>query len=131
MVNPRTKLMVGHAPRDFLSRDNTSQNGTGALVTRLKQDILTAVGTIGGDIQNLLTNIDLTTENRDKVHIENLQETLKDIITQAYTELWTFTERQLEADRKKLQEEMQIAANKLKKDFEREMQAYMKDRKTW
>ena len=126
MVSPTTILSVGHSPREFLSRDNTSATGTGSLVTKLKQEILTAVGTIGGDIQNLLTNIDLTTENLDKVHTENLQEVLKEIITQAYTELWTFTERQLEADRKKLQEEMQVAANKLRKEFEN----YIKDQKT-
>ena len=129
MVSPEAKLRTGLALSAFLSRDNTSHNGSGSLVTKLKQEILTAVGTIGGDIQNLLTNIDLTTENREKYHAENLQETLKEIITQAYAELWTFTEKQLESDRKKLQEEMQIAANNLKKEFE----AHIKEKlgKTW
>ena len=129
MVKPTTKLLLGKPLNSFLQRDGASKNGSGALMTKLKQEIIQAVGTIGGDIQNLLTNMDLQTENRDKVHVENIQETIKEIIVQAYKELWTFTEKQLETDRKKLQDEMQIAAQKLKKDFD----SYMKDRqqKTW
>ena len=129
MVKPTTKLLLGKPLNSFLQRDGASKNGSGALMTKLKQEIIQAVGTIGGDIHNLLTNMDLQTENRDKVHVENIQETIKEIIVQAYKELWTFTEKQLETDRKKLQDEMQIAAQKLKKDFD----SYMKDRqqKTW
>ena len=126
MVAPKTKLLVGRPLRSFLKKDANSVNGSAALVTKLKQEIITAVGTIGGDIQNMLSNLDLTTENREKTHVQNLQEIIKEIIVQAYSELWIFVEKQLESDRQKLQNEMQIAANKLKRDFD----AYMKDRKT-
>ena len=112
-----TKYRPGSTFRRFLATDTQSKNGSASIVNNLKQEILTAIGTIGGDIQALLTSVDLKTENREKAHVETLQNILKEIIVQAYAELWEYLQKQLQDERAKLQQEMQTAANKLKNDF--------------
>lgn len=114
----KTKFKPGSTFRRFLATDNGgAKNGTQTVVNNLKQEMLTAIGTIGGDIQGLLTTVDLATENREKAHVETLQGVLKEIIVQAYAELWEYLQKQLQDERAKLQLEMQTAANKLKNDF--------------
>jgi len=112
-----TKLKPGATFRRFLATDSGDKNGSQSIVNNLKQEIITAVGAIGGDIQSLLTAVDLATENREKAHVETLQGVLKEIIVQAYAELWEYLQKQLQDERAKLQKEMQEAANKLKNDF--------------
>lgn len=112
-----TKYKPGSTFRRFLVADNTTTDGSASIVNKLKSEIVTAVGAIGGDIQNLLTNVDLKTENRDKAHVETLQVVLKEIVVQAYAELWEYLQKQSQNERAKLQAEMQAAANKLKADF--------------
>lgn len=117
-----TKYTAGRTIRAFLVSDKGGKNGSLSLVNNLKSEIMNAVVAIGGDLQKLLTKIDMKTENRDKPHIEVLQEVLKEVIVQAYDELWEFLQQQLQAERIKLQAEMKVAANKLKKDFKEYMQ---------
>lgn len=112
-----TKFKPGATFRRFLASDSSDRNGSQSIVNNLKQEIITAVGAIGGDIQALLTTVDLATENRDKAHVDTLQGVLKEIIVQAYAELWEYLQKQLQDERAKLQREMQEAANKLKNDF--------------
>jgi hypothetical protein len=113
----KAKLFPGATFRRFLVSDQNSKDGTTSIVNNLKQEILTAIGSIGGDIQALLTTLDLKTENREKSHVETLQTVLKEIIVQAYAELWEYLQKQLTEERAKLQTEMQAAANKLRQDF--------------
>lgn len=128
MIAKETKLKPGATIRRFLAADQGGTNGTASIVTKLKQEIITAVGAIGGDIQNLLTNVDLKTENREKAHIDVLEGVLKEIVVVAYAELWQYLQRQLQDERAKLQHEMQAAANKLRSDF----MYYMDNKKkTW
>lgn len=128
MIARETKLKPGGTVRRFLASDAGDKNGSQSIVNKLKTEIITAVGSIGGDIQALLTGVDLKTENREKAHVETLQNILKEIIVQAYAELWEYLQKQLQDERAKLQQEMQAAANKLKNDF-----VYYMDqkKKTW
>lgn len=112
-----TKFKPGATFRRFLATDSGDKNGSQSIVNNLKQEIITAIGTIGSDIQTMLTSVDLATENREKAHVETLQGVLKEIIVQAYAELWEYLQKQLQDERAKLQAEMQAAANKLKQDF--------------
>lgn len=117
MIARETKLKPGGTVRRHLATDTGGKDGTASIVVKLKQEIITAVGQIGGDIQALLTGVDLKTENREKAHVETLQNILKEIIVQAYAELWEYLQKQLQDERAKLQQEMQAAATKLKNDF--------------
>ena len=117
MIAKETKLKPGGTIRRHLATDAGDKDGTASIVNKLKQEIITAVGQIGGDIQALMTGVDLKTENREKAHVETLQLILKEIIVQAYAELWEYLQKQLQDERAKLQQEMQAAANKLKSDF--------------
>lgn len=117
MIARETKLKPGGTIRRHLATDAGDKDGTASIVNKLKQEIITAVGQIGGDIQALMTGVDLKTENREKAHVETLQLILKEIIVQAYAELWEYLQKQLQDERAKLQQEMQAAANKLKNDF--------------
>jgi hypothetical protein len=113
------KFNHGLTVRRFLATDD--KNGTKgkiSLVQNIKTELIDAVGVIGGDLQKLLTTVDLKTENREKPHIDVLQDVLKEIITQAYEELWEFMLTQLQQERLKMQSEIEVAANKLKKDFQ-------------
>jgi hypothetical protein len=117
MIEKTTKLKPGGTIRRFLASDAGDKNGSQSIVNKLKAEIIAAVGAIGGDIQALLTGVDLKTENREKAHVETLQNILKEIIVQAYAELWEYLQKQLQDERAKLQQEMQLAASKLKNDF--------------
>jgi len=130
VVNKKTKYTNGRTIRRFLAVNKDGKSGTISLVNNLKAEIVNAVGTIGGDLQKMLTNVDMKTENRDKPHVEVLQEVLKEIIVQAYSELWEFLQQQLQQERAKLQSEMEVAAAKLKKDFQYYMETTAR-KKTW
>lgn len=112
-----TKYHIGRTVRGFLTVDNGGKGSTVSLVNNIKQEIITAVGTIGGALQGLMTGTDIKVENREKVHVETLEGILKEIIVQAYAELWEYLQKQLLEERKKLQSEMEAAAKKLKTDF--------------
>lgn len=131
VLHRNTKFHPGKTVRKFLATDKGGKTGTVSLVNNLKTEIVNAVGTIGGDLQKMLTNIDMKTENRDKPHIEVLQEVLKEIIVQAYSELWEFLQQQLQQERAKLQAEMEAAANKLKQDFKYYMDQSATKKRTW
>jgi len=124
-----TKYRPGATFRRFLATDSGDKNGSQSIVNNLKQEIITAVGAIGGDIQAILTATDLETENREKVHVETLQGILKEIIVQAYAELWEYLQKQLQDERAKLQKEMQEAANKLKNKLKNDFVYYMDQKK--
>lgn len=130
VLSKNAKYAPGKTIRRFLATDKGGKSGTVSLVNNLKTEIVNAVGAIGGDLQKMLTNVDMKTENRDKPHIEVLQEVLKEIIVQAYSELWEYLQQQLLQERAKLQSEMEVAANKLKKDFQHYMETSGK-KKTW
>jgi hypothetical protein len=76
------------------------------IVNTLKQEIITAVGTIGAEIQKTMLTLDMVKQNKEKVHIETLDEILKEIIVQAYAELWEYLQAQLQRERAKMQQEM-------------------------
>jgi len=112
-----TKYTPGATFRRFLGSDDGDNKGSQTIVNNLKQEILKAIGEIGGDVQSLLSQVDLATENREKAHVETLQEILKEIIVQAYAELWEYLQKQLVDERAVMQKEMQEVAVKLKDDF--------------
>lgn len=76
------------------------------IVKTLKAEIVTAVGAIGAEIQKTMLNLDMVKQNKEKVHIETLDEILKEIIVQSYAELWEFLQAQLQKERAKMQQEM-------------------------
>lgn len=117
-----TKYTAGATFRRFLVTDAGDKKGSQSIVNNLKQEIIGAIGAIGGDIQVLLSSIDLTTENRKKVHIETLEGVLKEIVIQAYAELWEYLQKELLEERNRLQSEMEKATNKLKDEFNYHME---------
>lgn len=92
-------------------------DGTNNLVAMLKQHILTAVGQIGGEVQKLLVDLDITGENRDKVHVETMSEIVKEIILQAYAELWEQLAKKLESERQADALKNQQTKDRMKQEF--------------
>jgi hypothetical protein len=70
----RTKYRPGNTVRGFLHVDQGGKGSQVSLVNNLKQEIITAVGTIGGALQGLLTGTDVKTENRGgrQTHMEQV-----------------------------------------------------------
>lgn len=118
-VEPKIEYQSPMKLRSLLkaTANGTSVKESAALITQMKQEIITAVGTLGGDVKNLLQDLDLNVENRDKAHLETLQVILKEIIVQAYAELWEYLQRQLNDERNKLQQELTVSAKKLREEF--------------
>lgn len=75
------------------------------LVSHLKQEIIKAVTDIGSNVRETILNINLVKENKQKVSIETLEEILKEIIKQAYKELWDYLEVNLQKERLAMQRE--------------------------
>ena len=90
---------------------------TNNLVAMLKQHILTAVGQIGGEVQKLLVDLDITGENREKVHVETMSEIVKEIILQAYAELWEHLAKKLESERQADALKNQQTRDRMKQEF--------------
>jgi len=97
--NPLYALDLKLQPANVKLQQTFRQDATNSLVTLLKQHILTAVGQIGGEVQKLLVDLDVTGENREKVHVETMSEIVKEIIIQAYAELWEQLSIKLEKER--------------------------------
>ena len=125
IIGKSSKLKADGTAWRFFQSDSGDKSGSYSIVNNLKKEIITAIGLIGGDIQKLLSSVDLNVENRNKTHVETLDGVLKEIIVQAYAELWEYMQKQLENERIKLQQDMQNAANKLRAEF----QTYMDQKK--
>lgn len=87
------------------------------LIASLKQHILTAVGQIGGEVQKLLVDLDVKSENKDKVHVETMSTVIKEIIVQAYAELWDQLSIKLDKERKADSEKNRKIKEEMKKEF--------------
>lgn len=92
-------------------------DGQNNLVALLKQHILTAVGQIGGEVQKLLIDLDVTGENREKVHVETMGEIVKEIVVLAYAELWEQLSIKLEKERAADAERNRITKDRMKAEF--------------
>jgi hypothetical protein len=103
--------------RKLVVQQYDSNNSSNVFMNNMKQEIVNSLSSISVEIQNLLTTLDLKTENREKVHVENLQDVFKEIIVIAYSELWGYLQSQLEVEKEKINKQFQEAAKKLAKDF--------------
>ena len=112
-----TQYSVGSTFRKFLNSNGNDKNGSIAIVKNLKKEISSAVQLIGNEINQLLSDVDFKTENREKPHVQVLQETLKEIVVQSYAELWEYVQMQLVEERKAMKKENEDAILKLKEDF--------------
>lgn len=92
--------------RDLVSAISRTAGERPDIVATLKQEIVTAVGTIGAEIQKTMLSIDMVKQSKEKVHKETLDEILKEIIVQAYAELWEYLQAQLQRERAKMQSEV-------------------------
>jgi hypothetical protein len=121
IIGKDSKLKPDGTARRFFQSNSGDKGGSHSIVNNLKKEIITAIASIGGDVQKLLSSVDLDVENRKKTHVETLDGVLKEIIVQAYAELWEYMQKQLQDERVKLQKEMQDAANKLRTEFQQFM----------
>lgn len=97
--NPFIALKFKMQPASVKLNGTFRSDGTNNLVALLKQHILTSVGTIGGEVQKLLVDLDISGENREKVHVDTMSEIIKETILQAYGELWGQLVKKLEQER--------------------------------
>ena len=109
----------GGALRKVVSQISQNAGERPDIVNTLKQEIVTAVGTIGGEIKKTMLSLDMVKQNKEKVAIETLDEILKEIIVQAYSELWEYLQAQLQRERAKMQQEM-VALLKRKTGYDSE-----------
>lgn len=92
------KLPEGLNLYEFLKSEALS-NGQNNLIAVLKTHILEAVGEIGEEIKNLLVDLDVKGENREKVHVDTMSKVIREIVVQAYSELWEHLSVKLEKER--------------------------------
>lgn len=111
------KFQKGRNIRAFLKLDQGTGSKT-ALINDLKAEIINAIGSIGGELQAAIGDVNLVAQNVIKPHQETMNEVLKEIIIQAYAELMDFMKVQIETERKNMLVEMEEASKRLKKEFE-------------
>lgn len=116
-ISKNTKLKPGATFRRFLLLDDKKTNNTQSIGNNLKKEIVRSVSAIGEDVKKLFTSVDFKTENREKVHVETLNSILKEIIVQAYTELWEYSEERFNIERQKIQKESADAIQALKNEL--------------
>ncbi len=121
-VSKNIKLKPGATFRRFLLMDSNKTDNTQTIGNNLKKEIVKSVSAIGEDIKKLFTSVDFKTENREKVHVETLNSILKEIIVQAYTELWEYSEERFNSERARLQKESADAIQKLKDEIKNKNQ---------
>lgn len=97
---------------------NTASRASGTakkdILLSLKQEIVTAVAAVGVELQKSMLSVDMVKQNKEKVQIETLDEILKEIIVQAYSELWEYLQAQLGRERQKMQAEMSVTLANMK-----------------
>lgn len=116
-ANPLCGLKFKLQPSNTKLEQTFRMDGTNNLVAVLKQHILVAVGQIGGEVQQLLVDLDITGENREKVHVETMSEIIKEIILQAYAELWEQLSKKLESERQADALKNQQIKDRMKQEF--------------
>lgn len=115
--NPLVGTTFKLSPANVKLQEVLSTDANYNLVAQLKQHILTAVGQIGGEIQKLMVDLDITGENKDKVHVETMSSVIKEIIVQAYAELWDQLSLKLDQERKADAVKNQEIREKMKSEF--------------
>jgi hypothetical protein len=98
-------LYISGFPIKKLLDGVSSTNDT--LIQGIKADFTEAIKEIGKDIEALFSNLDMKKENRDKTQLENLETILKEIIVQAYSELWEYAYRENLKERDRMEAEME------------------------
>lgn len=93
------------------------QSSNSELIVILKQHILKSVDQVGKKLQILLKGLDLSQENTFTVQSKEFQRNLKEIIIQAYSELWEYLSKNLNEERAGMKNEMDALKEKLKKEF--------------
>jgi hypothetical protein len=111
-----TKYKTGGPFRQFLLND-TKQGGSQSIVNNLKQEITKTVSSIGTEVQSLLKSVDLSSENQEKSHVQTLQSVIKEIVVAAYSELWEYSDKQVQDEIARLRKENLATLNQLKNDF--------------
>lgn len=115
--NPFVALKFKMQPASVKLNQTFRTDGTNNLVSLLKQHILTSVGTIGGEVQKLLVDLDISGENREKVHVDTMSEIIKETILQAYGELWGQLVKKLEQERAADVVKNQQTKDRMKQEF--------------
>jgi hypothetical protein len=115
--NPLCAMDFKLQPANVKLQQTFRVDGQNNLVALLKQHILTAVGQIGGEVQKLLVDLDVTGENREKVHLETMSEIIKETIVLAYAELWQQLSIKLEKERAADAEKNRITKDRMKAEF--------------
>lgn len=115
--NPLCAMGFKLSPANVKLQQTFKVDGQNNLVALLKQNILTAVGQIGGEVQKLLVDLDVTGENREKVHVETMSEIVKQVVILAYSELWGQLSIKLEKERAADAEKNRITKDRMKAEF--------------
>lgn len=129
-IDKTTKYRPGQNFRATFGKDNGS-NGQVSIVATLQKEIVQAVGNVGEEVKKLLGDIDFKTENRAKAHTTTLQSVLKEIIVQAYSELWEYAQMELRTERDKLQRQLQEEADRLTKNYTKYIKEATEIDRTW
>jgi hypothetical protein len=74
--------------RGLMNKDDNSNLSVGGIASELRMHINNSLDEIGKEILKVMSQADVTAENRHKVHAEVLQHVLKEIITQSHTSVY-------------------------------------------
>lgn len=123
--NPLCSMGFKLQPAGVKLKQTLCVDGRNNLIVLLKQHILTAVGQIGGEVQKLLIDLDLTGENRERVHVETMGEIVKEIVVLAYAELWEQLSIRLQNERAEISRQAAADAEKNRLTKERMKSEFM------
>jgi hypothetical protein len=115
--NSLCSMQFNLQPANIKLQNTFSSNNQDNLAAMLKQNVLTAVGEIGGEVQKLLENLDVTSENREKVHIDTMNTVVKEIVIQSYVEMLEKFSAKLESERASDQEKNKDLQKRMKEEF--------------
>lgn len=80
--------------RSLLPKSGQAQQ---TLEANVKKELISAISSIGSNVQDILSSVHIDTANSN--HAESLQLILKELIIQAYSELWDYLQKQLKEEK--------------------------------
>ncbi|RTK97741.1 MAG: hypothetical protein EKK64_00570 [Neisseriaceae bacterium] len=116
VIEKTTKFKEGRTLKRFIRNDAKNESPE-VVAAKMKNIIMDSVTSISTSLKESFSLVDVKEENIEKVHVDTMQQILKEIITLCYEVLWDFMQEEIKTEREKMKEEMKTAISSLKEDF--------------
>lgn len=116
IVGKDIKLKEGRTLKRFITNDSKNESAE-VIATNMKNVILDSVTAIATDMKQSFSVVDIQEENIDKVHLETMQQILKEFAVLCYDVLWDYLQEDVKKEREKMKEEMKSVVSSMQEDF--------------